>query len=170
MPSKGSSIAELERLVPLAEAAELIGVSPRMVSKLVQTGHIARSGRGQYRVMDVCQGYIRHMTEKRDKAIAARAADDAYDTARARLVWHQVKKLEAKLVDMEDVEAVSRFFMRVYREEMAGAFDGLPPDIAAKANAYVEAAFTRHEKRHAEAMAAFRGGRDPLEDTVGDDE
>ncbi|MFD2679110.1 type IV toxin-antitoxin system AbiEi family antitoxin domain-containing protein [Camelimonas lactis] len=158
-----------ERSLLTAEvAARLVGVSPRMIRKLADSGHIQRAGRGKYPFVSVTQGYIRYLEERRAAAVARAGPENALAAAKAREVELRTARDEGRLVDMEDVEAVVARIRKTIASEFAGIFANLPLDIRVRAEAGVAGALSRLDRGTSRAIADLKAGRDPLADASPD--
>ncbi|TCQ79564.1 hypothetical protein EDF68_104148 [Ochrobactrum sp. BH3] len=151
------------------QIASLLTLSIERVRQLVNAGYIPRIGKAKYPVVGAVQGYIRFLKDE-EKRTSKSAADDSLKAARQREVELRIAKEEGRLVDMDDVEAVTSSIFATLRAELAGLPASVTRDVKLRAEIEkgLNGAFARSQSKFQEASSALRAGHDPLGGENGD--
>ncbi|WP_155734628.1 hypothetical protein [Brucella intermedia] len=160
----GKGMADFNDLTLTAgQIAALLTLSIERVRQLVNAGYIPRIGKAKYPVVGAVQGYIRFLKDE-EKRTSKSAADDNLKAARQREVELRIAKEEGRLVEMDDVEAVSSSILATLRAELAGLPASVTRDVKLREEIEkgLNGAFARSQNKFREASEALRSGRDPL--------
>lgn len=149
--------------IPVSQAASLVMLTPERLRQLAAAGYIPRAVKGRYPLVDVVQGYIRFLKDE-ERRTSKVQAESGLKAARQREVELRIAREEARLVEMEDVEATVSSIFATLRAELSGVPAAVTRDHALRdaIEKAHNAAFARSQGKFREACEALRAGRDPL--------
>ena len=150
--------------ITVAQASKLLMITPRRLRQLAADGHIPPAVKGRYPVVGIVRGYTQFLREGIERSTESNAGA-SLASAREREIRLRLSQREADLIDMSDVEAISKHITDILRTELAPVPDESTddPGMRAKIRAEIDSIFYRHDKRWQAALAALRAGRDPLD-------
>ncbi|KAB2752350.1 hypothetical protein [Brucella anthropi] len=150
-------------LISASGAAALLGVTTQWLRQLAANGFGPEATRGKYPLVAVVQGYVRSLKDEERRSTKS-AADNGLKAARQREVELRIAKEEGRLVEMDDVEAVSSSILATLRAELAGLPASVTRDVKLRDEIEkgLNGAFARSQNKFREASEALRSGRDPL--------
>ena len=159
-----------EELLSTSGASSLLGVTSQWLRQLSANGYVPTAIKGKYPLVAVVQGYIRSLKDE-ERRSSKSAADNGLKAARQREVELRIAKEEGRLVDMDDVEAVTSSIFATLRAELAGLPASVTRDVKLRAEIEkgLNGAFARSQSKFREASEALQSGRDPL-GTDGEDD
>lgn len=145
------------------QIAALLSLSIERVRQLVNSGYVPRVGKAKYPVVGAVQGYTRFLKDE-DKRTSKSAADDSLKAVRQREVEIRIAKEEGRLVEMDDVEAVTSSILATLRAELSGLPASVTRDMKLRGEIErgLNGAFARSQNKFREANEALRACRDPL--------
>jgi hypothetical protein len=106
-------------------------VSRQRIEQLVADGWIKRYARGQYRLIDVVQGYIKSLRDERSRA-NVKAADSRVRDARTREIEVRTAEREGRLVDVEELFYLAATLAGMVRSEHVGVSARITRDLAVR--------------------------------------
>jgi len=113
--------------ISVEKLAEIIDVTPRWVRKHIESGTITRVGRGKVSLKQAVRALIADAKRNADRDEEARERA-ALTAARRRVAAARLAEIEARVMDVAEVEAVIDEFVAVTRTEFdtfAGRVAGL---------------------------------------------
>lgn len=152
-----------EDLISASGAAALLGVTTQWLRQLAANGFGPEAVRGKYSFIAVVQGYVRSLKDEERRSTKS-AADNGLKAARQREVELRIAKEEGRLVDMDDVEAVTSSIFATLRAELSGLPASVTRDVKLRdeIEKALNGAFARSQGKFQEASEALQSGRDPL--------
>lgn len=152
-----------EEMISASGAASLLGITPQWLRQLAANGYVPAAVKGKYPLVEVVQGYVRSLKDEERRSTKS-AADNGLKAARQREVELRIAKEEGRLVEMDDVEAVSSSILATLRAELAGLPASVTRDVKLRDEIEkgLNGAFARSQNKFREASEALRSGRDPL--------
>ncbi|MGY4355536.1 hypothetical protein ACVWZR_004582 [Bradyrhizobium sp. i1.3.1] len=149
----------------LADAALMIEKSETHVLRLVKDGLLQKAGRGQYRPEDIARAALL-FREGEDRRSSQTEEAKRVAVARAKEIELRTAREEARLVPLEDVQALVADVLGTYRSELEGVAAGSTRDLSIRAaiQQQIDDAMDRCHARFERAERALSEGRDPLED------
>lgn len=150
-------------LISAGQASRLLGVTHERLRQLARNGWFPTAVKGKYPLVPIVQGYIRFL-QGDDRRAARSKADSALKSARRREIEVRIAEREARLIDLEDVDAVAMHMAWIFRKELAPVPTEATPDPAMQRTIadLLSATIARYERRWAEARAVIAAGRDPF--------
>lgn len=138
------------------EAADLLGVSPPWIARLVREGYIEKSPRGTFTREGVLAGYSRWM--KDDARRVTRSAEEAqWRGAKARKVEMETAVLDERVVETAEAFGVVEEIIATFRDELATLPAAIADPALRQKVADAAAEVTkRAEDKFAERAAAVR--------------
>lgn len=150
--------------ISVENAAKLVLLTPRHLSRLVQDGWIKKTAGGHYSLVGVVQGRIRQLEHKLKEGSKS-AAQNTASLARAKEIEIKIAERQRKLIKVtEATEVIDAIAARVRI-----AFEGLPAqftrdlDLRQQAEAVVDATLRSLAQSFATATLALEKGGDVLE-------
>lgn len=146
-------------IITIAQAAQLLMVTPERVRQLIRSGHIASAGRGHVPLVSAVQGYI-HFWESDERGAQRRAALSRVQEARAQEIELRVARQREELAPIDDAIDAMDFVVEITSEELRklpGRFGG-SPETREALSIKVEEAITAIEAKNAQCSASLRRG------------
>lgn len=150
-------------MISTDQASKLLKITPQWLRQLSAQGWIPKAAKGKYPLVAVVQGYIASLKDDLNKTTRT-SAENGLKAARQREVEMRVAEREARVVEMDDVEAVVSSIYATLRNELMGVPAGVTRDVKLREEIAkgINGAFARSQDKFREASAALRSGRDPL--------
>jgi hypothetical protein len=111
--------AERGPLLTSDAAGKLLMISAERVRQLAKEGWITKTGKNQYHLNDVVQGYIRYRNDA-DRRATKSASSTRVSDARAREIELRVAERERRLVQLDDAVAIIEELCGMFRTAMSG--------------------------------------------------
>lgn len=157
-------------VISRAEAAKLIGKSPRWINQLVNDGFVKQAQPGLYKPADVAKGFAASILD--DKQKKSRSGTLAtVQTARAREIDLRVAQKERKLIGIDEAIDLVDEVLGTLKSDFDGAAAGITRDqnlrvqIEGKIDEILKRASDNLEQKGA---ALRKGGADDPSDTDAD--
>jgi hypothetical protein len=107
-------------IISTPEACQLIMISRQRLDQIVADGWIARQERGQIKVTDLVQGYIRYLLD-RERRQSQKAGDNRVRDARVYDLQVKTAERLGRLVDVEELFYLANTLAGLVRTEHVGA-------------------------------------------------
>lgn len=147
-------------LVPLADAARLLGIHPERLRQLQRSGHIARAPRrGFVSVIAAISGYVLFLKEDSADGLEPSAAARSH-AAKAALVGAATVRRRAALTEQQEaIDAIETVAASAARRLRAARLaPDLPSATAAAFKAEIEASLVRISSARKAALLAIKTG------------
>jgi hypothetical protein len=150
-----------ETMLTVAEAAQLLMVTPQWVRDLGAKGYIPKAEGGKVPMVAAVQGYIKWLKDE-ERRTSKTAAQSAVQQARAREIELRIARESGKLIDLEDAETTFATILGIYRSELAGVAAASTRDLVLREtiDRALNDAVARARDRFRQHIEALRTGRD----------
>jgi phage terminase Nu1 subunit (DNA packaging protein) len=153
-------------LIPIAEAAELLMLTPERIRGLARDGYIAKGERGVVSRRAAVQGYIRFLKDE-ERRTSKVASLSKVQEARAREIELRIARESGNLIELEDMETTVAAILGALRSELAGVPAACTRDLALREiiDRHLNDAISRARDRIRVYGEGLRSGRNrPLDD------
>ncbi|MDR3401943.1 MAG: hypothetical protein P4L99_05525 [Chthoniobacter sp.] len=166
-PSKATA-ASVDRLkVTSAEAARLLGVTPRWVRELAAQGFIKKLGRDEYSLADVVQGYAKSLAEDGRQTAQSTSATRVL-TARAEELERRVERQLEELIEVDQVLEFNREIVETLERDLLPVWEAIDdPEAKLEVRKNTEAALNRLRATFEAARLRLLAGK-PIDDGAKD--
>jgi hypothetical protein len=140
--------------------SKLLMCTPQWFNQLVRDGWIKKLGKNRYRVVDVVQGYIKHLQDENRRAQKSAAASRVQDARAAQIEMLTARDM-GKLVDVDDVLTWQSEILGALRSELTGVPAATTRDLAVRAEIekQINAAVDRSRTAFEEAWSLLQSGK-----------